>query len=211
MEPSKLLVCAQRLQALAQAGLAYATNAYDLERYEEVRALSATLLQELTDEPIEKIIRVFASETGYQTPKVDIRAVLFRGTDEILLVKEKVDQGRWTLPGGWADVGHTPFEVAVKETYEETGLVVRAVRLLALLDKRAHSHPPQPWYVYKVFIRCEVEGGELAQETSETSGARWFHRDELSGLELSTDRVTEPQLMTLFGFAENPDLPAICD
>jgi ADP-ribose pyrophosphatase YjhB (NUDIX family) len=211
MEPSKVLACAQRLQAIAQAGLEYAATAYDLERYQEVRTLSARLLEDLTDEPYEKIIRLFASETGYQTPKVDIRAVLFRGTDQILLVREKVDRGRWTLPGGWADVGYTPFEVAVKEAQEETGLIVRPVRLLALLDKRKHTHPLQPWYVYKAFILCEVEGGELEQETIETAGARWFRKDELSDLDLSTDRVTEPQLATLFQFAENPDLPALCD
>src|ERR1019366_2079572 len=136
MEPSRLLMHAQRLQAIAQAGIAYAPTAYDLERYQEIRALSVNLLQELTDEPYEKIIRVFASESGYQTPKVDVRAVLFRGEDDILLVKEKIDRGKWTLPGGWADVGYTPFEVAVKEVREETGLRVRALRLLALYDKR---------------------------------------------------------------------------
>jgi VWFA-related protein len=164
MEPSKLLLHAQRLQAIAQAGLAYATNAYDLERYEEIRAISVNLLQELTDEPHEKIIRTFASESGYQTPKVDVRAVLFRGEQEILLVKEKDDQGRWTLPGGWADVGYSPFEVAMKEAEEETGLRVRAVRLLALYDKRKHPHPPQPWYVYKglvpgraVVVSCVID------------------------------------------------------
>jgi ADP-ribose pyrophosphatase YjhB (NUDIX family) len=155
MEPSKLLMQAQRLQAIAQAGIAYATTAYDLERYEEIRGISVSLLQELTDEPREKIIRTFASESGYQTPKVDVRAVLFRGAAEILLVKEKNDEGRWTLPGGWADVGYSPFEVAMKEAEEETGLRVRAVRLLALYDKRKHPHPPQPWYVYKAL--CNVK------------------------------------------------------
>jgi ADP-ribose pyrophosphatase YjhB (NUDIX family) len=211
MEPSKLLLHAQRLQAIAQAGLAYATNAYDLERYEEIRAISVNLLQELTDEPHEKIIRSFASESGYQTPKVDVRAVLFRGEQEILLVKEKDDQGRWTLPGGWADVGYSPFEVAMKEAEEETGLRVRAVRLLALYDKRKHPHPPQPWYVYKAFVKCEIEGGELAQETAETAGAGWFRAEQLSSLALSTDRVTESQLITLFRFASDPSLPAVCD
>jgi ADP-ribose pyrophosphatase YjhB (NUDIX family) len=131
--------------------------------------------------------------------------------DQILLVKVKVDQGRWTLPGGWADVGYTPFEAAVKEAREETGLIVRPIRLLALLDKRKHTHPLQFWYVYKAFILCEVEGGELAPDTTETSGARWFRRDELPNLELSTDRVTHSQLATLFRFAEDPDLPAISD
>jgi ADP-ribose pyrophosphatase YjhB (NUDIX family) len=211
MTSPELLTCAQRLQAIAQAGLAYATSPYDVERYEEVRLLSARLLHAITSEPFEKIIRVFASETGYQTPKVDVRAVLFRGVDQVLLVKETIDQGRWTLPGGWADVGYTPFEVAAKEALEETGLVVKAVRLLALLDTREHPHPPQPWYVYKVFIRCEVVGGSLMQETSETSGARWFRSDELPTLELSTDRVTHSQLDRIFQFAEQPELPALCD
>jgi ADP-ribose pyrophosphatase YjhB (NUDIX family) len=211
MESNKLLLHAQRLQAIAQAGLTFATSGYDLERYEEIRGISVSLLQELTDEPRDKIIREFASESGYQTPKVDVRAVVFRGEHEILLVREKNDQGRWTLPGGWADIGYSPFEVAMKEAEEESGLRVRAVRLLALYDKRKHPHPPQPWYVYKAFVRCEVEGGELAQETAETAGAGWFREEELGSLALSTDRVTESQLATLFRFAGDPDLPALCD
>jgi ADP-ribose pyrophosphatase YjhB (NUDIX family) len=177
VESNQLLMQAQRLQALAQAGVAYATNPYDLERYEEIRAISVKLLQELTEESLEKIIRVFASENGYQTPKVDVRAVLFREGPEILLVREKIDNGRWTLPGGWAEIGHTPFEVAAKEAYEETGLIVQPIRLLALFDKRKHPNPPQPWYVYKAFIQCEVQGGSLIQDTPETAGARWFRED----------------------------------
>ncbi len=78
MDPIRLLSEVQRLQALAQAGLAYGVSAYDLERYSEIRAISVRLLGELTDEPFEKIVRAFASEDGYQTPKIDIRAVLFR-------------------------------------------------------------------------------------------------------------------------------------
>lgn len=211
MESSQLLRQAQRLQALAQAGLAYSTNQYDLDRYQEIRSISAKLMQELTEEPLEKIIRVFASEDGYQTPKVDIRAVMFRDAQEILLIKEKIDNGRWTLPGGWADVGYTPFEVAVKEAYEETGLTVEPVRLLALFDKRKHPHPPQPWYVYKAFIQCEVKGGSLVQETTETSGARWFREDELKCIELSTDRTTASQLETMFRLAFDPLAPTLCD
>jgi ADP-ribose pyrophosphatase YjhB (NUDIX family) len=211
MESNQLLIQAQRLQALAQAGLAYANNAYDSERYQEIRAISVTLLKELTDEPFEKIIRVFASEEGYQTPKVDIRAAIFREGPEILLVKEKIDGGRWTLPGGWADVGYTPFEVAAKEAYEETGLIAKPLRLLALFDTRKHSHPPQPWYVYKAFIQCEVQGGSLMQDTQETIGARWFRADELPSLELSTDRVTISQLEIIFRLASEPRSSTLCD
>jgi ADP-ribose pyrophosphatase YjhB (NUDIX family) len=211
VESNQLLIQAQRLQALAQAGLAYANNPYDLERYSEIRAISVMLLQELTEEPFEKIIRVFASEDGYQTPKIDVRAVLFREGPEILLIREKIDQGKWTLPGGWADVGYTPFEVAAKEAYEETGLVVRPVRLLALFDKRRHPHPPQPWYAYKAFIQCEVQGGSLIQDTPETIGARWFRHEELPYSELSTDRTTASQLDTIFRFASDPSSPTLCD
>lgn len=210
-DAQQVLRYAQRMQAIAQAGLTFCTNTYDLDRYQEIRQLSVQLLRELSEEPLEKIVRVFASETGYQTPKVDVRAVVFRGTDEILMVSEKSDGNRWTLPGGWADVGYTPFETAVKETREETGLEVQAVRLLALLDKRMHAHPPQPWYVYKAFILCREAGGELLGETSETAGAGWVRRGELAGLELSLDRVLPEHLVMLFGFADEPGLPALCD
>jgi ADP-ribose pyrophosphatase YjhB (NUDIX family) len=211
MTSTQLLEYAQRLQAIAQAGIAYHRNQYDFERYQELRALSAKILEELTDEPFEKIVRVFASETGYQTPKVDVRAVMFRGGNEILLVQEKSDHNHWTLPGGWADVGCTPFEAAVKEAEEETGLRVKPVRLLAVLDKRKHPHPPQPWYVYKIFIQCLIEGGEWKQVTPETCGARWFPKDELAATSLSTDRVTLSQLEKLFRFAEDPTLLPLCD
>jgi ADP-ribose pyrophosphatase YjhB (NUDIX family) len=211
VESNQLLTHAQRLQALAQAGLAYTTNTYDRERYEEIRTISVKLLEELTEEPFEKIIRVFASETGYQTPKVDIRAVIVREGPEILLVREKLDRDRWTLPGGWADVGYTPYEVAAKEADEETWLIVEPTRLLALFDKRKHPHPPQPWYVYKVFIECKVQGGLLMQDTQETRGARWFRFEELPSIELSTDRTTASQLETIFRLVLDPRSPTLCD
>ena len=211
MTSLKLLSEAQRLQALAQAGLAYSTSPYEQERYEEIRQISVRLLLELTDEPLEKIVRVFASEVGYQTPKVDIRAVVLNGRREVLLVSEKADNGRWTLPGGWADIGFTPFEIAVKEVHEETGLEVTATRLLALFDKRMHAHPPQPWYVYKAFIQCATCGGELQQETAETAGARWCAIEELRSLALSTDRVTLQQYETVYRLACDSNSQALCD
>lgn len=211
MVPTDWLLIAQRLQALAQTGLTYATGEYDLERYHEVHALSMQMLANLTGEPVGQLDALFASETNYPTPKVDVRAVIFRGVNEVLMVQEKMDHNRWTLPGGWADIGHTPFEVAVKEAREETGLHTAAVRLLALLDKQQHTHPPQPWYVYKAFVLCRATGGAIQSDTNETAEVRWVHRDELDGLELSTDRITHSQLEMMFGFAKNPDLPTLCD
>ena len=211
MTSAELLLYAQRLQAIAQAGLSFRNSPHDVERYEEVRAISIALLQQLTDEPFEKIVRVFAEQEGIETPKIDVRAVLFDHEGRLLLVKERLDAERWSLPGGLAEVGHSPFETAVKEAKEETGLEVRAVRLLALLDKRKHAHPAHPWHIYKAFVRCEIEGGRLAQETSETAGARWFGADEIAALELSIERVTHAQLAAMFAFAKNPDLRALCD
>ncbi|HEX8601323.1 MAG TPA: NUDIX hydrolase [Pseudoduganella sp.] len=202
---------AQRLQALAQAGLAYDPPVFDAERYQEVLALSQQMLSHLTDQPVAQLQDAVALERGYPTPKVDIRAVLFNGTDQVLMAREKHDGGRWSLPGGWADVGCTPFEVAVKEVREETGLDTEAVRLLALWDKRVHPHPPQAWYVYKAFVLCRPTGGALLADTAETTEVRWVSRHELAQLALSTDRVTLSQLERLFEFAENPDLPTLCD
>jgi ADP-ribose pyrophosphatase YjhB (NUDIX family) len=210
-EETSWLWIAQRLQALAQAGLAYNPPPFDAERYEEILTLSHRMLAGLTAHPPARYAEAVALEQGYPTPKVDIRAVLFRGTDEILMAREKHDGGRWSLPGGWADVGYTPFEVAVKEVREETGLDTEAVRLLALWDKRVHPHPPQSWYVYKAFVLCRITGGTLLADTAETSEVRWVHRAELGELDLSVDRVTLSQLERLFAFAANPDLPALCD
>jgi ADP-ribose pyrophosphatase YjhB (NUDIX family) len=205
------LQIAQRVQALAQAGLAFDPNPFDLERYQELLLLSQRMLHGLTGVPVPVLAQAVAADPGYPTPKVDIRAVLFQGQDAILMVREKHDGGRWSLPGGWGDVGYTPFEVAVKEVHEETGLAVEAVRLLALFDKRKHPHPPQPWYIYKAFVLCRVTGGTLDAETVETTDARWVSRAELPQLALSTDRVTLSQLERMFDFAAQPDLPTLCD
>lgn len=211
IDKAEWLRIAQRVQALAQTGLAFQPGPYDAERYQELLDLSQRMLQHMTGVPVPVLQEAVALDHGYATPKVDIRAVLLRGTEAILMVREKSDGGRWTVPGGWADVGYSPFEVAVKEVREETGLHVEAVRLLALWDKRKHAHPPQPWYCYKAYVLCRVLGGTLAADTPETTEARWVTRAELPGLDLSTDRVTLAQLQRMFDYADQPDLPTACD
>ncbi len=193
------LEIAKRIQAIAQAGLTYAVNGYDQERYEELQNISLEILQNLTDEPVEKIRALFTNETGYQTPKVDVRSVIFEG-EKILMVREKID-GCWSLPGGWADVGYSPKEIAVKEVQEEAGLIVEPVRLLAVFDKKCHPHPPSPWHTYKIFILCRVTGGQLEQGM-ETSDVGFFEENNLP--ELSQDRVTESQIRLLFEMKRDP-------
>ncbi len=202
----KWLEWAKQIQALAQTGLAYTKDVYDAERYEALREVSVDILNSYTTVDREIIELSFANERGYATPKVDIRGVVFKD-DKVLLVQEKHD-GCWALPGGWGDIGLSPSEVAVKEIKEEAGYETRPVRLLAVLDKKFHQHPPEPYHVYKFFIQCEIVGGEAA-EGLETSGVAFFAETQLP--KLSLQRNTEQQIRTMFQFLKNPDKPAIVD
>jgi ADP-ribose pyrophosphatase YjhB (NUDIX family) len=197
---------AKRVQALAQSGLTYAENSYDLERYQELSDISVKLMSEISDTSPEKVKELFTNEIGYQTPKTDVRAVIFK-EGKILLVREKIDNC-WSLPGGWSDIGFTPAEVAVKETQEEAGLEVKPVKLLAVLDKKCHSHPPSPYHTYKIFIRCEVTGGNL-QQGSETLAVQYFSRHELP--ELSIERNTATQIQLIFTYLDQPEKETVFD
>ncbi|MBN1119326.1 MAG: NUDIX hydrolase [Bacteroidales bacterium] len=197
---------AKKLQAIAQAGLEFGADKYDLERYEMIRSISVDIMHAYTDAPIEKIRELFAEEKGYQTPKVDIRGVVFR-EGKLLMVQEGID-GNWTLPGGWADVGYTPFEVAEKEVWEEAGLKVKPDRLLAVFDKSKHNHPPDKYHIYKFFILCDDLGGEI-KPGMETLDVKWM--SEYERLPLSTPRISQEQINIMFEFLDSPEKPVICD
>ncbi|MDQ0195134.1 NUDIX hydrolase [Paenibacillus wynnii] len=205
MEP-KWLTWAKEIQAIAQTGLAYAKDVYDVERYQALRELSVDILANYTLESKETLRLSFANEEGYCTPKTDIRGVVFRD-NSILLVREKSD-GKWALPGGWADIGLSPSEVAVKEIREESGFETEAVRLLAVMDKKFHDHPPEAYHIYKLFILCRIVGGK-AVEGLETSGVSFFSEDNLP--ELSIERNTVEQVHTMFQYLQNPSKPVILD
>lgn len=196
-----LLSKAQRLQAIAQAGKTYCNNPLEMERWDELRDISHELLAHAMNVELKTVDDVFAMEKGYPTPKVDVRAVVFNG-DKILMVKELTD-GLWSLPGGWADVGYTPREIAIKEAKEEAGIDVEAQRLIAVMDRSRHPHPVSPLYVYKLFILCHQTGGQL-QAGAETLDAGWFALDALPPL--STLRITECQIQRLFEYRDKPEL-----
>jgi ADP-ribose pyrophosphatase YjhB (NUDIX family) len=195
----KWLEIAQNLQSIAQAGLTYTENKYDVERYEQIMQLSKDILSDFSDIHMEKLDEVFKLEKGYLTPKVDVRAAIFRD-QKILMVKETTD-GKWALPGGWADVGLTASEVMVKEIQEESGLDAEVIKLLAVFDKKCHPHPPDIYYVYKMFFLCKEIGGALTIGL-ETSEVGFFGPDELP--ELSTDRNTLSQIEAMFYLRDNP-------
>lgn len=205
MEP-KWLEWAKQLQSIAQAGLTYSKDVYDIERFELIRNISIEILSQQT-ELDEAVIRdLFANETGYATPKVDIRSVVFKD-NKILMVKENTD-GCWSLPGGWGDIGLTPSEVAVKEVKEEAGYDVQVIKLLGVLDMKCHPHPPSPHHIYKMFIQCEIIGG-VPKDGIETSAVGFFAENELPPLSIA--RNTESQIKLAFNYLHNPEKPVYLD
>jgi len=199
---------AQRVQAIAQTGLTYSQDPYDRERYEQLREIAVEMTAAGLDEDPDAVRPVIASGTGYPTPKVDVRAVVFRG-DELLLVRERRTRG-WTFPGGWADVGDTPGAAAERETLEESGYRVRAEKALAILDKTRHAHPPSLDYTYKILIGCHLEGGEPGT-SHEIDDVGFFSEDAIRELELDPDRTTPGQIAIAFAHHRDPALPTELD
>lgn len=196
----------RRIAAIAQNGLTYSDGPFDLERYTELRGIATEMMAAYSDTEPERVLALFEGQEGYATPKVDVRGVVFQD-DRILLVRETED-GRWTLPGGWADEGQTPGEAVAKEIREESGYLARPVKVLAVYDRDTHGAPPLPWTVYKLFILCELEGGAPAHSI-ETDGVAFFRQDELPPL--SEGRVSPGQLRRMFEHRRNPDWPADFD
>lgn len=192
MDTNKWLDWAVELQALAQAGLYYGRDVYDIERFQRIRDIAAEMLAYEADIPLDRVKELFCNEDGYQTPKLDTRAAIFR-EDKILLVQER--DGLWTLPGGWVDAGLTVEENTVKEAREEAGLEVRAERVIALQDKDRDNPPAQAHKICKVFMLCTELGGSF-QPNSETIASGWFGLDALPPL--ATGKTTEKQIKMCF-------------
>lgn len=208
MTVPKWLGWVQRIQALAQNGLAYAHNPFDLERYQALQSAAEHLVAEYGSREFETVDELFAEQSGYATPKLDCRGVVFRD-GKLLLVKELADGG-WTLPGGWVDVGE-PLSTAVeREVLEESGYQVKAVKLLAVDDRSnpRHGHPPYIFHIYKIFVRCDLLGGEPAV-SAETGGADFFAENEIPPLSIA--RVTREQITRIFIHYNDPSLPTEFD
>ncbi len=215
MPIANLLDWAQRLQALAQTGLNYNPQPFDRERYEKVLGIAAEMLASSSDAEIESIKAAFDAQSGHATPKIDVRGVVFRDS-KILLVQEKMDNYRWTLPGGWADIGESPADATVREIYEESRYRAKAIKLLAFYDRNRHAHPQFAFHAYKAFFRCELTDPERQIDTSassasytETGEIAFFAEDNIP--ELSTARVTREQIARFFTHLRHPDLPTDFD
>ena len=183
---------AVELQAIAQAGLHYGRDVFDRERYQRIRDIAAEMICHKTDISPEKVRQLFCSESGYQTPKLDTRAAIFRG-EEILLVQEL--DGLWALPGGWVDAGLSVGENAVKEVREEAGLESRAERIIAILDREKHTPQVYAWKISKVFVLCTALGGAFAGNT-ETTASGYFPLTALPPL--AEEKTTREQVAICF-------------
>lgn len=188
----KWLQWAVELQALAQAGLTYGKDIYDLERYQRIREISAEMIACKADISKETVTDLFCSESGYQTPKLDTRAAIFEN-DKILLVHE--NDGTWCLPGGWCDVNISAAENVIKEVREEAGLDVTADLVIAVQDREKHNRPIYANKICKIFFLCTVTGGAF-RPNSETTETGYFGLEELPVL--ATAKVTKEQIQMCF-------------
>lgn len=193
MPMTTTLDLARRLLALSQCGLHFTPQEYDRERYREIVEIATALLAAESNERADSLRNRWFVEDGYATPKIDVRGAIFRD-DRVLLVREVTD-GKWTLPGGWADVNDSPSLAVEKEIEQESGFTAKAVKLAALYDRNLHDHPAYLFHAWKAFFICDITGGE-ARTSHETDGVEFFPLDALP--ELSTGRSTEKQIRRMY-------------
>lgn len=197
MNLKQQLALIKRIMALSETGLIYSEDQYHQERYQELKDIGLELLSSVSAVPLEVFADFLMPAKDYPTPKVDIRGLVLNSRQQLLLAKESID-GKWSIPGGWADIGYTPSEIVKKEIEEETGLVTEVDRLLAVYDKRCHQHPPQPFYVYKLVFLCSIKNGDL-KHGFDMEDAAFFDMDNLP--ELSEDRILKSQVKQLYNLA----------
>jgi ADP-ribose pyrophosphatase YjhB (NUDIX family) len=201
-----LLAWARKVRAVAQNGLTFSKDPYDLERYRQLSELAESVLQTELGIPQQSTAEFWKGEIGYATPKVEVRGAVF-SEDRVLLVRERSD-GRWTLPGGWVDINDSPAQAVEREILEESGYRARAVKLAALLDKNRHPHPPSVHHIYKLLFLCELLGGSAAV-SQETDAVDFFALDALP--ELSRGRILESQIARLYEHQRQRALPTDFD
>lgn len=196
----KWLNWAIEIQSLAQTGLAYTNNAYDIERYERLREISAEMLSMKTEFTVDTVKGLFCNETGYQTPKLDTRAAIFKD-NKILLVHE--NNGTWSLPGGWCDVLESVKSNTIKEVKEETGLDVEAIKIIAVQDRNKHNKPVYAYGICKIFVLCDIVGGKF-EENIETTEIKYFSLDEIPE-NLAEEKTNKEQIEMCFKAVNDKD------
>lgn len=205
LSSQKWLKLARELFSISQSGLTYCQNEYDLERYRRMREMSAEMISDKTGLPKETITQAFSMQSGYATPKIDVRGAVFRD-GKILLVQERADNN-WAMPGGWADIGDLPSAMVEREVLEESGLEVRAAKVIAVYDAN-RVEPMEFFHAYKIIFLCELLGGEL-RTSHETLAVDFFDPAQLPPL--STARTDEHMIEEVLAHVQDSTRPAFFD
>lgn len=203
----KWLAWSQRIQALAQSGLQYTKNPFDVERYHELSQIAAEMMAVQTEADAGEVMKIFSAQEGYATPKLSCRGVVFEG-DKLLFVRELLDGGAWTLPGGWIDINEPPSLAVERELREEAGIIGKAKKLLLVSDRNLHGYPPYPFHAYQLYFLCDLIA-EATPDPVETSEPTYFAENMIPNLSLA--RVTPEEIKRIFIHHRQPDLPTDFD
>lgn len=201
----KWLELARELFSISQSGLTYCQNEYDLDRYRRLHEMSAEMIAEQTGLPKENVMQVFSMQAGYATPKIDVRGAVFRD-GKILLVQERADN-KWAMPGGWADIGDLPSAMVEREVLEESGLQVRAAKVIAVYDAN-RVEPMEFFHAYKIIFLCELLAGEM-RTNHETLAVDFFDPAQLPPL--STARTNAHMISEAVAHSKDATRPAFFD
>ena len=196
-----LLRWARQLFSISRSGLTYCKNDYDLERYRQLEQIAGEIIASQSDLTKEKVLQSFSMQSGYATPKIDVRGAVIRD-GKVLLVQERAD-GRWSMPGGWADIGDTPIDSVIREVWEESGFKVSVEKVIAIYDAN-HIEPLEFYHAYKLIFRCQILDG-VAQTNLETLAVGFFGLDDLPPLSLA--RTNRSILEEVFAHEQDPGRP----
>ncbi len=202
----KWLNIAREIQQLAQTGSAFAVTDYEKDRYKRLTEITAEIIEHHTDLEKEFVKKVLMEHPGYATPKIDVRAAVVKD-GKILLVQETTDSC-WAMPGGWADVGDVPSEVAIRECKEESGFDVKPIKVIGVFDANRIGGRLEFFHAFKIIFLCELIGGE-ATPSDETLDVRFFDLNELPALSLN--RTNEKHLNEIKLHLKNSELKTFFD
>lgn len=202
----RFLEWAREIQALAQTGFHYAKDDFQRARCQRLMDIAADMISLSSDEPFVPLSQAFRAQIGYATPKVDVRAAVFRD-GKMLMVRERADGG-WTMPGGWADVGDMPSHAAERETWEEAGFRVKAHKIVGVYDANRVG-PLEVFHAFKIVFLCDLIEGE-ALPSNETSEVAFFAREEIPSV-LSGERTLPRHITDAFASMANPHVPTFFD
>jgi ADP-ribose pyrophosphatase YjhB (NUDIX family) len=205
-ESPRFLEWAREIQALAQTGRHYAKDDFQRDRCQRLMEIAAEMISENSGIDFLPLAQAFKAQIGYATPKIDVRAAVFKD-QKLLLVRERLDGG-WTMPGGWADVGDTPSKAAEREVWEEAGFHVRARKVVGVYDAN-RINPLEVFHAFKMVFLCDIVDGE-ARPSMETSEVAFFGLDEIPAV-FSSERTTARHIRDAFAALHDPAGPTVFD